>query len=458
MTHITQRLGDRAVVIGGSMGGLLAARVLADFYAEVTILERDALPGAPSPRKGVPQGRHAHALLGKGQQILEELFPGLTAELVSQGALRGYGRFFSGGVYHHRVRLGAGGLYASRPLIEHEVRRRVLALPNVAIRQGYDVRGLAYDAVRAAVTGVQCVGRNGGAAEVMLPADLAVDASGRGSHCAAWLAALGYPKPEVEVVEVGMGYATRFYRREPDHLDGDLVLNVAPIPSNQRACGMLAQEGERWIVTLAGYFGDHPPTDDAGFLAFAKALPCPDIHTLIRTATPLSEPVAFRFPSNQRRRFERLKRFPGGLLVIGDAICSFTPIYGQGMTVAAIEATVLQRCLSAGLPGLAQRYFAGVSRAIDIPWSITVGNDLSLADPPVRRPPLARFLTWYMGKLHIAAQNDPVLAAAFLKVASLMEAPPSLLQPRLALRVLRGNLRRRSTSAAPAALPAAAEG
>jgi 2-polyprenyl-6-methoxyphenol hydroxylase-like FAD-dependent oxidoreductase len=425
--------GQHAIVIGGSLGGLLAARVLADYYEQVTILERDTFPALGEHRKGVPQGRHAHALLPKGQQILEELFPGLTQHLVKADVPQGFGRYFSGGGYLCRFRAGAGGLFVSRPRLEAEVRARVLALPYVRSVESCDVLGLVADGQR--VSGVRVMRRQAGAAEETMSADLVVDASGRGSRTPAWLEDLGLPRPEVELVEVDMGYSTRLYRREPGHLQGDLMLNVAPTPENKRACGMMAQEEERWIVTLAGYFGDYPPTDEQGFLEFAKNLPTPDVYEVIRAATPLSEPVAYKFPSNQRRHYEKLARFPEGLLVFGDAICSFTPVYGQGMTVAAMEAVVLRQCLAKGAHNLAQRFFKQVSRVVDIPWSITVGNDRRLSGT-ARIAPLQRFLNWYLGELQIVAQHDPEVASAFLRVGGLLAAPPSLLHPRIALRVL----------------------
>lgn len=433
--------GQHAVVIGAGMAGLLAARVLADHYAEITILERDALPRSADPRKGVPQGRHAHALLARGQQILEELFPGLTRELIEQGAARGYGRFFAGGGYLKPVRLGPGGLFVSRPCLETAVRARVLTLSKVQIRERWSARGLVTTGADSRVTGVRLSPREAGADETVISADLVLDATGRGSQAPYWIEALGYSKPEVEVVEVGMGYSSRLYRREPNHLGGDLVLNVAPTPSQLSACGMLAQEGDRWIVTLAGYFGAHPPTDEAGFLEFARRLPVPEVFNVIRTATPLSAPTSYRFPSNQRRHYERLAHFPAGFLVIGDAMCSFTPIYGQGMTVAALEAQALEECLAGGTNDLARRFFTRASRIVDTAWSITVSNDARLSGASGRGL-VASVLDVYMDRLHIAARTDSEVAAAFLRVANMLDSPSALLHPRVALRVLRGRLRR----------------
>lgn len=231
MTKVTQenrQLGEVAVVIGGSMAGLLAARVLTEFYDQVLILERDLCPTAAEPRKGVPQGQHAHALLASGQIIIEQLFPGLMQRLAELGAVRGFGRYFIGGGFLYPVRRGRGGLYVSRPLLETEVRARVLALPNVRLVEQCNVLGLVTNEDKSRVTGVRMVNRREGNRAEVIQADLVVDASGRGSRLDDWLQELGYPAPTVDLVEVGMGYSTRFYRREPHHLNGDLIINIAP--------------------------------------------------------------------------------------------------------------------------------------------------------------------------------------------------------------------------------------
>lgn len=439
------QVGQHAIVIGASMGGLLAARALADYYQQVTLLERDAFPVHGEQRKGVPQGRHTHALLAQGRQVMEDFFPGLTQQLVEQGALLSdtlaEARRFIGGGYYCQTQTGLFSLMASRPLLEAQVRRRLLALPNVRAIENCDVLGLTSTADQSRITGVRLTRRQPGSAEEVLPADWVIDATGRGSRTPAWLESLGYVPPEEEQVQAGMGYVTRLYQRQPEHLQGAKVVMVLPTPQLKRGAIMLAQEGERWTLTLAGYPGDHPPTDEPGFLEYARSLPAPDVYEVIKNATPLGEPLPARFPANTRRRYERLARFPAGFLVTGDAICSFNPVYGQGMTVAALEALVLHECLGEGAEQLTRRFFKRVSQVVDIPWNITVGTDRRLMEPDRPVPPPARFINWYMGKLHLAARRDPAAALAFLKVTNLMAPPPSVLHPRLALGVLWGNLR-----------------
>ena len=425
-----------AVVIGSGMAGLLAARVLADFYPRVTIVERDTLPENIEARKGVPQGRHAHGLLGKGQEVIEQFFPGIVSELLIQGAVCGSGRFFSGGGYHCPVDFGTDSLRVSRPCLEATVRTRLMSLANVQLLENCSVLGVTAAQDRQRVTGISFARGQANTPAETLPADLVIDASGRGSRAARWLEELGYAKPETEIVEVDMGYTSRFYRRQAHHLNGDVIANIAASPASMRACGMMAQEGERWIVTLAGYFGDFPSTDEAGFLDFARSLAVSDVYDVIKTATPLTEPVTFRFPSNQWRHYEKLTRFPAGFLPIGDAICSFTPIYGQGITVAALEALSLQQCLRTETENLAQRFFRDMSKVVDIPWSITVGNDRRLSKQDKASSPKDRLLGWYMPRLHVAARHDPVVSLAFRKVANLYEPPTSLLHPRIMRRVI----------------------
>jgi 2-polyprenyl-6-methoxyphenol hydroxylase-like FAD-dependent oxidoreductase len=451
---MSRQIRDRAVVLGASMAGLLAARVLADAYAQVTVIDRDELPEAPGHRRGVPHGRHVHALLARGQQALEELFPGLTADLVASGVPAGdllaNGRWYLNG---HRLRQAPAGLVvlcASRPVLEGYVRARVRALPNVAFLDSRDIVGLAATRDGGRVTGARVLRRADRAAEEVLDGDLVVDATGRGSRTPIWLEALGYARPDTEQVRIGLGYATRTYRLPADALDGDLAVVHGATPSHPRGGAMLQLEGDRWMVTVGGILGDHPPTEPDGFLGFARTLQLPDIYEAIRDAEPLDDPVAFRFPVSVRHRYERLDRFPDGLLVMGDAACSFNPIYGQGMTVAALEALTLHRHLQPGTQPRPGPFFADLARVVDVPWDIAVGGDLIYPGVEGRRTLKSRLVNAYLARLHAAAAHDATLAAAFLRVTGLVTPPQSLLRPGVAVRVLRAG--RRSGAGLPVAV------
>ncbi len=442
---MNKQIGDRAVVLGGSVAGLLAARVLADAYAQVTVVDRDELPEASTHRRGVPQGRHIHGLLARGQQALEELFPGLTAELVAHGVPAGdllaNARLYLSG---HRLRQAHTGLVvlcASRPILESHVRARVRALPNVMFVDRCDVRGLATRPDGRRVAGARVLRRTDGRAEELLGADLVVDATGRGSRTPMWLDALGYERPKREQVRIGLGYASRTYRPRRDALGGDLAVLQAATPEHPRAGALQVLEGDRLMLTLAGILGDHPPTDPDGFLDFARSLQFPDIYEAVHDAEPLDDPVAFRFPASVRHRYERLNRFPDGLLVMGDAVCSFNPIYGQGMSVAALEALALRRHMERGIEPQPHRFFRDIAHVVDVPWDIAVGGDLVFPGVQGRRTPKIRLLSAYLARLHAAAVHDASLGSAFVRVAGLVSRPGSLLHPGVALRVLWPSLR-----------------
>lgn len=439
---------NHAIVIGASMGGLLAARALADFFEQVTLIERDAFPPIGEHRKGVPQGRHTHVLLLRGGKILEGLFPGLTADLITRDAVR-IDRpereliWFDGGGYHARFTVEDGFLGAvgvSRPLLEGYVRQRVLALPNVTAIEQADVLGLVPSERSGWVRGVRILRRTEGSAEETLDASLVVDVSGRGSRTPKWLGEMGYTPPQEEQVTVNFGYSTRLYRRRPEHLDGAKAAIVTASPQLPRSGVIVAQEGDRWIVSLGGYVGDYPPVDDEGFVAYARSLAAPDIYNVVKDAEPLSEAVPYRFKANLRRRYEMLTRFPEGFLVFGDAICSFNPIYGQGMSVAASEALDLQQELRQGTDGLWWRFFRRAAKSVDIPWQIVVSSDLRFPEVEGKRTPEIRFVNAYMARLQRAAHRDSLVARAFNDVVNLLAPPQSLMQPAILWRVLWENL------------------
>jgi 2-polyprenyl-6-methoxyphenol hydroxylase-like FAD-dependent oxidoreductase len=436
--------GQHAIVIGGSMAGLLAARVLSDHFSHVTLIERDTMNDLPESRKGQPQTRHLHGLLASGLTTMTRYFPDLQDALQAHGAILGdMGadiRWHAFGGYRLQHTSGMVGVLMSRPLLEWQIRRRVVALPNVTVRDGCVVEHLLVTDNRARVTGVHIRRRDAEGESETLNADLVVDAAGRGSPTPRWLEALGYATPTVSVVQVGVGYATRVYRRMPGDLLGATAVMVSQDPPAGKRAGLLFPiEGDRWMVTLCGWASDHPSADEQGFLAFARSLPAPDVYNIISRAEPLSGIVTHKFPNSVRRHYEKLARFPEGYLVLGDSVCSFNPAYGQGMTSAALQAAALDDLLRAraDLHGLAQPFFKRIAKIVAIPWQLAVGEDFRFPETQGRKAPGADLINRYVTLAHRATHTDPVVYDAFLKVMNLMQPPASLMRPRMVWRVLR---------------------
>ncbi len=439
-----------AIVIGGSMAGMLAARVLSDYFDRVTLIERDQLPDGAESRKGVPQGRHTHAILARGATILTEFFPDLRPSLIEGGAVpgdMGEARWYQYGGYKINFHSGMEGITMSRPFLDMHIRQRVLARPNVECRDGCAVDELVTDHTQKRVLGVR-LRQHGELTAETLYADLVVDASGRGSAAPRWLERLGYGRPPETSVKINVGYATRIYRRDPTDPLANTLFLISPIPPHEkRMAVMFPIEGDRWIATLGGWCGDHAPDDEAGFNEYVRSLAAPDIYELIRRSEPLSDIMLHKFPANLRHHYERMRAFPDGLLVIGDAICSFNPIYGQGMTSSALQAQVLDRCLrerqTGDLNDMWRGFFREVANVVDIPWQLAAGEDFRYPEVEGVRPRGTALINAYVAQVHRAVHHDPVVFLAFLKVMNLIEPPTSLFHPNIVRRVLVHSLRRR---------------
>jgi 2-polyprenyl-6-methoxyphenol hydroxylase-like FAD-dependent oxidoreductase len=433
----------RALVIGASVAGLLAARVLNERYAEVVLLERDALPDRPSPRKGTPHAVHPHGLLARGRQILDELFPGFTEALVAQGGLNGdigtEVAVDANGSRFARSPAGVHGLAVSRLAIEAELRRRVRALPGVRLLTEVDVLAPVHEHGR--VVGVRWQRRDGSAAQTTA-ADLVIDCSGRGSRGPAWLREWGYEPPAEERVHIGLAYTSAYFRRAPGppSVAGVIGTATAQLP---RPSILLAQEpGEdgqpRWVAGVGGYAGDHVETTREAMAERARQTHSPEICALAEGGQIIGVPMRYGFPYSQRRHYQKLRRFPRGYLAMGDALASFNPIYGQGMTVAASEALALRAALVRGSDGLAPRFFKAAAHVIDTPWQLAVGGDLALPQVSGPRPFPVKLINAYVARVQRVAVHDAVVAAAFVKVMHMLAPPPSLLAPALLWRVWRG--------------------
>lgn len=434
--------GTRAVVLGGSIAGLFAARVLADAYDEVLIVDRDKLVGVKGVRRFCPQSHQANGLLARGVQVMEELFPGLTQEMVDHGVptgdLSGSCRWYARGFRLKQQHAGLTTLGVVRPLFEYFIRERVQKIPNVSFLEERDILGLVTTADKSRVTGVRVQARDSDVDEV-LQGDLVVDATGRGSRTPVWLEQLGYEKPVEERKKIDLGYVTQHFKLRPgaNPFNGDVAINQIAHAGAPRGNVFFLVEGGKVELTTYGILGDHPPTDRVGLMEWLKSLPAKDVYETLRYADPVDKAMPFKFPTTLRRHYEDLRRFPDGLLVTGDAITCFNPVYAQGMTVAALCALVMRRHLHSGVAPVPLDYFRDIAAdAVDAAWEMTNTIDLSLPGVEGDRTFKVRMANWYLKRVQIAATRDGRITAAYFKTAGLVEKPESLMRPGFALRVL----------------------
>jgi len=398
---MTGRLGQHAVVIGGSVAGLMTGRVLSDFFERVTVLERDAVADFPEVHKSVPQGNHLHALMLGGQNVMTSLYPNFTERLQKLGAVRfrtgqdigfysEYGKAYSpSGTIKEPHNLGSFGFSQSRGLLEYCVRQCTLETPNLKLQTQTPVHSLLCENGR--VSGVQISGTQG---DVSLTADLVVDAGGRGSRALRWLAENGYKTPEETTIGCDFAYSSAKFRR-PASYDGEQVMLFGGRPpKHTRGAGIAEIEDGLWMVSLAGRFGDFPPVDPEGFIAFAKSIPAPKLYELLQGAERLTEISHHRFPTSVQRHYERLEAFPERFIVLGDAVSSFNPVYGQGMSSASMQVRAFQEILKerasgngSGLEGIAASFFPKAAEVIATPWVLSSASDFIYPQTKGERPP-----------------------------------------------------------------------
>lgn len=437
---MTEHARQHAVVIGSGLAGLAAARVLADHFDRVTVLERDARPALDRPRRCAPQGAHAHALLKRGERIFERLFPGFVDEIEAGGAhCFDFGQgvaWFHHGVWKAHFDSDFPVHVQTRPLIEGTARARLEANERIEFRYGAKVERLLGG--RRRITGVAL---RGGDAPETLEADLVIDATGRGSRLPEWLAAHGVPRARECSLPVDLCYATRVFT-PPAGFEADwraLLIYASP-PEGTRAGFLFPIEGGRWLVTLVGYLGDHPPADEAGFMRFAASLPQPDLAQALARATPVGGISRYRFHEARQRAYHAVN-MPEGVIALGDAVCSFDPVFGQGMTMAARNAELLDTHLRRRRLR-SRRWFRSLARLNLVPWLLAATEDLRFPRVTGPRPPGIGLLQSYCRTVYRLCATDTVVYRRFIRVLQMVSGPHVLFHPRVLWAVLRERLRR----------------
>ncbi|KOP25400.1 2-polyprenyl-6-methoxyphenol hydroxylase-like oxidoreductase [Hapalosiphon sp. MRB220] len=433
----------QALVIGGSIAGLLAAKVLTKYFEKVTIVERDHFPKQPEDRQGVPQAPHVHVLLKRGQQILEELFPGIDAELASLDApsmdwgvacpwlgFSGWAPRFNSGLITRNY---------SRNLLEWTIRRRLATNNRVVFMEAGQVISLLSNFDQTSVTGVRVRFRN--QPETDISADLVVDASGRNSQSPQFLERMGYLSPQQTVIKPFLGYASRWFQKPIDlKTDWRCVYVTVQPPNNSRGGAIYQIENNRWILVLIGMGRDYPPTNEVGFIEFARSLRSPILYETIKDAQPISPIYAYQRTENRLRHYDKLARLPEGFVILGDAVCAFNPVYGQGMTTAALGALTLDKCLSQklysnpdrNLIGLPQYFQKQLSKVIAVPWLMTTGEDLRWHTTEGKRPNFkTQLMQRYLEQVLLLQSESADIHKTFLEVMHMVKPPSEFFQPNI---------------------------
>jgi 2-polyprenyl-6-methoxyphenol hydroxylase-like FAD-dependent oxidoreductase len=451
------RTTKHAIVIGASIGGLCVARVLSDFYERVTVYERDDLPDGPANRSAVPQGRHVHLLMARGAQEFEEHFPGLLDEMVAAGVPILENRpdcihFGAAGHVlgtHHRLQTEFTAYVPSRPQLEWQIRRRVTAIDNVDVVRAA-VSEPRFDAARQRVTGVEL---DSGDA---MDADLVVDAAGRGTRLPVWLAQWGFERPREDSIEVGIGYATH-QLRIPDGLIAEKVIVAGASCEQPLGLGMLYYEDGTWGLTTFGVAKVEPPHDFAAMCALADEIVPAHVAAAIRRGEPIGDVAFHKYPTSRWRRYDKLDRFPAGIIPFGDAVVSFNPTFGQGMTMTSLQAGHLKRALETPGADVAREFNRATAKTTYPVWTMNAIGDLVLHRATGPMPwwyrPVGKLFDQFLG----AAETDPVLAEWFLRRFSLLDSLYMVPSARLVGRTTRHNMRLwlEEKRGRPAAAPAA---
>ncbi|PGY15982.1 NAD(P)/FAD-dependent oxidoreductase [Bacillus sp. AFS031507] len=434
MSTTNSFLGKRALVIGGSIAGLLAARILSDFFEEVLIIEKDQKREKHLTRTGVPQGTHGHALLKSGEEILTELFPGIVDELIADGSVKS--DFTSELAWNHhgswkvKYHAGISIIQQSRPFLEWHIQRRLEMIPNISFLYGAKAKRMLINSDSTSIIGVEI--QKDGEAAVPLNANLVVDATGAGSNSTNWLRQLGFDAPQKTEVKVNLFYASRIYSSLSSKNKDWGNLLVYPNPPRQNRGGSISPiENQRWMVTLLGYGVESPPSTLEEFINYAKSLEQPDVYEAIKNGTPETDVSVYRFPALRRFHYEKLQRFPNGLIVSGDAFCRIDPVFGQGMSIAALEAIALKKELQKALnknkiSQISKNTHRSFSKIIDVPWLIALTEDFRFTHTDGAKPFGLPLLKWYVKRVILACESNQKVYGKLINVLQLKAHPISL--------------------------------
>lgn len=434
---------QHAIVLGGSIGGLMTARVLSDYYKKVTIIEKDKVIFAPETRKGQPHAKHLHSLQYVALNAILKYFPNLKKQLINQGGIEidliNSLNYYSHGGFKKKFNIGKNVVSTSRILLEHLIRENTLAIPNIELQdQSTSIELLMLDDKSRAIGII--VKQEGSAELTHFYGDLVVDSMGRGSRMPQWLEKMGYASPKKSKVKINLVYSTRLYEKDPEDPRGkDRIFYRPTPPSEKLGAGLIPIEGSKWILTLSGSHGILPSTKHEDVLAFLKSLSCSSFYNILSTCKPIDEAVQYRFKESVWRHYEKLNKFPLGVLVLGDAIFSFNPIYAQGMTSLALQVVELDKLLKKNTSEdkLTAQYFKAIQKIGKKCWNSSTIEDFRYPETIGKKPPLINLINNFLNILQTVSNKDSVVSEAYFNVVMMLKPSSSLFNPLILWRLIK---------------------
>ena len=441
-------VGERAIIIGGGIAGKLAARVVSDYFTEVLVIERDPKPEGPTPRKGAPQGEHLHALLHAGENGLESLFPGITEEFYASGAIKINSTndlaWFHHGVWKQRYHGEFSTILQSRPQLEWHIEKYMRRIPNVSYLHEHSVLNYLYNKEENRIYGVEIKDKNSSITQES--GELVIDASGVSSLSTNWLTKQGIVIPE-EKLNIGLSYITKQYRL-PEHPLRDWTIKLLyPNPPHEKIGGTISKvEGDRYIITCFGYENEINlkellEDEDNGFIDLTKKLPKLDIYEELKNGTPLTKTSIYKVPHISWKRFDKVDQLPTGLLLLGDTVCRIDPVFGQGMSLAVLEALALQKLLknrtSTPLPRITKLFHKDVSKIISPVWTMVISEIFRFPNVTGKKPIGLAVQQWYSKNIFLLSSQNQEVYNTFIKVMNLVRPTTILFHPNVLLPLIR---------------------
>lgn len=427
---------ERAIVIGGGIAGKLVAKALSDTFHEVIILEADKEYHEITPRKRVPQSNHPHVLLKSGEIAIEKLFPDLFRQLIDKGSIiSNFTKDLKWHHFGHWKKPFSGDMILvqqSRPMLEFHLQERINQVSNIITKYETMADQLLIDREQNKVCGVKIRSLITGKEEE-LHASLVVDASGFASKSIEWLKANGIYVKE-ESVGIQLFYSTRLFRLKEKELNWRNLLISPSFPVNPFGAFIQTLEDNRFSVTFSGYSNENPPKTKEEFESYAQKLPVPDVVDFLREAEPISDIKIHRIPYQSRRRYDQARDIPEGFLVVGDAHCRFDPLFGHGISVAAMQAVELQhdlRGMTSLDKGFTQRFHKKISKIIATPWDMATTEAFRHPHIEGKRTIVLKFKQWYTKKVYMASAFEPEIYSRLVKVMNLVRSPLHLFHPKV---------------------------